>query len=111
MASDKEMFGANIIKMMKAQFGNAVKAFWFYDGDFCPCCGGEIDEMVYKGQRTVSVNAFMYRQHGVLIGYFLCGQCATAIHEHGKYEKMDQHVAIEDNLKKAYRRHINSLDA
>lgn len=22
----------------RAQFGDAVKSFWFYDGDFCPGC-------------------------------------------------------------------------
>ena len=40
-----------LISFGKAQFGDAVKAYWVYDGDLCPCClKREIDAMKYKAK-------------------------------------------------------------
>jgi hypothetical protein len=53
----------------------------------------------------------MYRKRGIIIAYFLCGDCATAILAHTVYEKTSRHEAIEANLVSAYERHIGSMDA
>ncbi len=64
----------------KAQFGNAVKSFWFYEGDLCPgCLTRPIGIIKIKGENALAINGFMYRQRGVLIGYFLCEHCAKYI--------------------------------
>ena len=108
---DKKMLSPEgIIDMMKAQFGRAVKAYWFYDGDLCPCClSRPIDEMVYNDQRALSINAFMYRERGVLIAYLLCGQCAQKLMAQASKEPTSMHKAIENNLVSAYLYHVNSL--
>lgn len=31
----------------KAQFGSAIKSFWFYDGNLCPAC----DKQIFKDAR------------------------------------------------------------
>lgn len=99
-----------IISMMKAQFGDAAKAYWFYDDELCPCCrkrpGGE---MMYKNQKAVSINAFMYRERGVMIAYLLCGQCAEQIMETSPTEPTSMHKAIEINLVNRYLKYVNSL--
>jgi hypothetical protein len=96
--------------MMKAQFGRAVKAYWFYDGDLCPCClSSPIDEMIFEGKKALSINAFMYRERGVLIAYLLCGQCAQEILAQSPKEPTSRHKAIENNLVSAYLHHVNSL--
>ena len=33
MPKEKEYSAEDIMNMFKAQFGNAVKAYWFYDAD------------------------------------------------------------------------------
>jgi len=110
MPIEKRYSPEDIIEMMKAQFGNAVKAHWFYDGDFCPCClSRPIDEMVYDNQKALSINAFMYRERGVLIAYLLCGQCAQEILGQSPKEPTSTHKAIEDNLVNAYLGYVNSL--
>jgi len=87
------------------QFGSAIKSKWLYDGDGCPGCGKDITETKWKKKKALSLNAFMYRDHGVLIGYLLCGTCAHTIHSvgvKGGYEKLPVHDEIEKNLKAAY---------
>lgn len=98
----------------QAQFGNAVQAHWFYDGDACPGCGGEIDAMMYEGEEALSLNGFIYRERRVLIGYVLCSRCATQIFEAAERNPGRQtarHTTIEANLRKAYDKHMGSLDA
>ena len=98
----------------QAQFGDAVKAHWFYDGDACPGCGGEIDALMFEGEETLSLNGFIYRKRGVLIGYVLCSRCATQIFEAAKRNPGRQtarHATIEANLSKAYDKYMGSLDA
>ena len=56
----------------RAQFGDAVKAFWFYEGDFCPgCMARPIGVTKLKGENALSLNGFIYRPRGVLIGRVL----------------------------------------
>jgi len=99
----------------KAQFGSVVKSFWFYDGDLCPAClARPIDAMKVKGKDALAINAFIYRERGVLIGYFLCGTCAAYIFKEAKkhpYQQTPLHADIESNLTAAYHKHLMSLDA
>ena len=65
-----------MFQQAKAQFGSAVKAFWFYDGDPCPGCGSEIDAMEFKGKEALSLNAFIYREPAILNMSYLWEQCS-----------------------------------
>ena len=101
---------AQMFLQAHAQFGDAVKGFWFYEDDPCPGCGREIDAAKVKGQRGLSLNAFIYRERGILIGYFLCGRCAEKIFRAAERKPGKQtplHAKIEENLVKAYRRHLH----
>jgi hypothetical protein len=104
-----------LFKQAKAQFGDAVKSFWFYDGALCPgCMARPIDVMKFKGKDALSLNAFIYRPRGVLIGYFLCQTCATYIFDEAQKNPSKQtplHTDIERNLAAAYHKHLASLDA
>jgi hypothetical protein len=105
---------AELFARAKAQFGSAVKSYWFYDGEPCPGCGFPVDAMQYKGQDALSLNAFIYRPRGVLIGYALCGLCARQIFQAAEKNPGVQtplHSVIEANLTKAYQRYLASLDA
>ena len=99
----------------KAQFGDAVKSFWFYDDEFCPGCAVRpIGVVKFKGKDSVAINGFMYRQRGVLIGYFLCGTCAAHIHSEAQkhpYTETPLHAEIEKNLIAGYHKHLSSLNA
>lgn len=99
----------------KAQFGNAVKSFWFYDGDLCPgCMARPIGVVKFKGKDALAINAFIYRERGVLIGYFLCETCAKFIFKEAQknpYKQTPLHADIERNLTAAYHKHLASLDA
>ncbi len=104
-----QMFG-----QAKARFGPAVKSYWFNDSDLCPGCRGEIDAVKIRGQEALSLNAFIYRERGVLIGYFLCGRCAKKIFQESQrnpYKQTALHATIETNLIKAYKRHLRSMPA
>ena len=104
-----------MLKQAKAQFGDAVKSFWFYEGDLCPgCMARPIDAMKIKGKDALSLNVFIYRSRGVLIGYFLCQKCATYIFDEAQkhpYTQTPLHMDIEQNLIIAYHNHLASLDA
>jgi hypothetical protein len=93
----------------KMQFGNAIKSQWFYDGEGCPGCGRKIDAFKFKKEKALSLNAYIYRDHGVLIGYLLCGKCARYIVQESKKDPITPtplHAEIEKNLKKAYVRNL-----
>jgi hypothetical protein len=97
----------------KAQFGDAVQDYWFYDSDLCPACtqrsGGAIK---YKGRDALSLNAFIYWEKGILIGYFLCEICAGKIFRAAKinpYQQTPLHNEIECNLIAAYHDYVNKL--
>lgn len=103
-----------MFKLARAQFGDAVKSQWFYDGDACPGCGREIDAVKWKGEDAISLNAFIHCKPGVLIGYLLCGRCGEEVMRAGQSPFKRQtslHVQIEQTLVEAYERHIRSLDA
>ncbi|MCC6569887.1 MAG: hypothetical protein IT315_11690 [Anaerolineales bacterium] len=118
-ANDSEAEAEKILELMyaqgKAQFGNAVKSFWLYTDDLCPgCMARPIDKMKYKGKDALSINGFMYRPRGVLIGYFLCDTCANHIFKEAAKNPFKQtplHADIERNLADAYHRYMASLDA
>ena len=96
----------------RAQFGDAIKSYWFHDSDNCPSCGYKVDIFKMKGKDSLSMNTFIYRQRGVLIGYFLCGRCAHKVFRDAKRNPGVQtsvHDAIERNLIAAYQKHMNSL--
>jgi len=99
----------------KAQFGDAIKSFWFYDGDLCPACTERpIGVVKFKGKDALAINAFIYRERGVLIGYFLCESCAKYIFKEAQknpYRQTSKHTDIERNLITAYHKHLASLDA
>ena len=104
-----------LFKQAKAQFGDAVKSFWFYNGDLCP--GGlarPVSAVKVKGKDTLSLNAFIYRPRDVLIGYFLSEVCANFIFkeaEKNPYKQTPLHADIEANLIAAYQKYLMSLDA
>jgi hypothetical protein len=108
----------DVLKMMyaqgKAQFGAAVKGFWLYDGDLCPAClQNPIGVVNFKGKEALSINGFMYRERGILIGYFLCEVCTLFIHEQAQkhpYQETPLHAKIEANLKDAYHRYLSTLN-
>lgn len=97
------------------QFGDAVKSFWFCEGDLCPACMARpIGVVKIKGESALAINAFIYRARGVLIGYFLCETCAKFIFkeaEKNPYKQTPLHTDIEQNLTAAYHKHLASLDA
>ena len=94
-----------LFRQSQIRFGTAVKGSWFYDGD-CAGCGGKVTAMKFKGgDNNLSLNAFIFREHGVLIGYMLCGKCARYIFreaEKDPYTDTKLHATIEGNLKQAY---------
>jgi len=104
-----------MFRQAKAQFGDAIKSFWFYDGDLCPgCMARPIGAVKIKGKDALAINAFIYRPRGVLIGYFLCETCAKFIFkeaERNPYKQTPLHAGIEQNLKDAYHKYLSSLDA
>ena len=105
---------AQMLALARKQFGNAIKGFWFYDGDPCPGCGFPIDVVRYKGQDALSLNTFIYRPRGMLIGYFLCSLCAQQIlsaAERNPGVQISLHGVIERNLITAYQLHLASQAA
>lgn len=97
-----------------AQFGDAVRAYWFNDSDDCPGCGRRVNLTRFKSKEAISLNAFIYRERGVLIGYFLCDRCVKKVFADAKrnpYRQTELHTAVEANLIKAYKKHMHSMDA
>jgi hypothetical protein len=99
----------------RAQFGDAIRSFWFYDGDLCPGCMKRlIGPIKAKGKDALAINAFIYRKRGVLIGYFLCQACAKYIFAEARknpFRQTPKHGEIEQNLTAAYHKHLSSLEA
>ncbi len=109
-----ELMGA-FFAQARAQFGPAVKTYWFYAGDFCPGCSRPTDGMMkFKGKNALSLNAYIYRERGVLIGYLLCKTCARTIHtaaQTNPYRQIPLHTQIEQFLAAAYLHHIRKEQA
>ncbi len=105
---------AEMFRLSKARFGNAIKGYWFCDEEVCPGCGRPIDLLKVKGQNAISLNTFIYRKTGILIGYLLCKRCAKQIFraaEKNPYQQTPLHATIEQNLVAAYQRYVGSLPA
>jgi hypothetical protein len=90
----------------KAQFGSAIQSFWLHDNNHCPACGQRsTGEVKYQGKDALSLNAFIYRERGGVIGYFLCGTCAKTILREARknpYTQTPLHTTIEKNLIAAF---------
>ena len=98
-----------LFRQAQMQFGSAVKSRWLHDGDGCPGCGREIKAMEFKGKNALSLNAFIFREHGVLIAYLLCGKCARYVlreSERNPFGQTPLHTEIEKNLKQAFFKHL-----
>jgi hypothetical protein len=100
---------AQMLAIAQARWGRWIRSYWFYDQDHCPGCEGRIDAMRIRGRQALSLNTFIYRRRGVLIGYFLCSRCAGAVFMAARKRPDTQtalHMAIEERLIQAYERHI-----
>ena len=98
-----------LFRQAQIQFGTAVRGRWLHDGENCPGCGNEVTVTKYKKKDALSLNAFIFREHGVLIGYVLCGKCANHIFRESKKDalrKLPIHDEIERNLKQAFVKHL-----
>lgn len=102
-------------KQARAQFGDTIRDYWFHDSDLCPACmrrqGGAVK---YQGKDALSLNAFIYRAKGILIGYFLCTICAGKVLRAAKinpYQQAPLHEEIERNLIAAYNNDVSKLTA
>lgn len=105
---------AKMFRLARAQFGDAVKSHWFYDGNTCPGCGRAIDTVKWEGEEAMSLNAFIHRKPGVLIGYMLCGRCGEQVMRAGQgpfRRETALHAKIERTLIEAYERYMRSLPA
>jgi hypothetical protein len=103
-----------MFQQAKTYFGSAVKSFWFHEGEICPAClKNSIGIVKFNGEEALALNAFMYRERGVLIGYFLCDTCTNYIHTQSKNNPNKQtalHTDIERNLEQAYKRHLATFN-
>jgi hypothetical protein len=110
--ADKEILAQLelLFRQVQMQFGGSVRSRWFHDGDGCPGCGNKISVMKFKKKRALSLNAFIYREHGVLIAYLLCGKCANYIFKEAELNPnsghTDLHTEIEKNLKQVFLKHL-----
>lgn len=93
-----------IWRQSQMQFGSAIRSRWLHDGDGCPGCGREIKAMKFKGKDSLSLNAFIFREHGVLIAYLLCGKCGNKVIRATSDTPL--HAEIEKNLKQAFLKHL-----
>jgi hypothetical protein len=94
-----------IFRQAQMQFGNAIKSRWVHARDECPGCGRKVDDLKWKGQRAISINAYMYREQGVLIAYLLCGKCGKKVNEETEKNPIGTtplHTKIEQTLRDAY---------
>ncbi|MBI5035398.1 MAG: hypothetical protein HZB51_33140 [Chloroflexi bacterium] len=100
-----------MLTVCQAQYGNAIKTYWFYAEEICPCCTKRQTLLFkHKNENAVSLNAFMYRERGVLIGYTLCGLCISELLKTSKKRQTLMHENIEMNLIAAYQKHMSHLN-
>ena len=93
-----------IFRQAQMQFGSAIKSRWLHDVDGCPGCGNAINVTKYKKKNCLSLNAYIYREHGVVIAYLLCGKCGNKVIRATSNTPL--HAAIEKNLKEAFIKHL-----
>ena len=102
-----------MLEQARSHFGSAVKSVHFHDALECPGCGAEVDEMQVKGKSALSLNFFIYRKRGVLIGYLLCSNCAGRIFHAARknpYRQIPLHDMIERCLIESYETRQKQLD-
>lgn len=95
---------------MHARFGDVVRGYWLYESDDCPGCGQKAQPFPHKGREALSLNIFIYRERGILIGYVLCGRCGKKVIQAGKQHPGRQialHDTIEATLKRGYDARLN----
>jgi hypothetical protein len=97
-------FFEDLYHRLKMQSGGLIRSRWFHTEEDCPGCGKKLTTMKVKGKNALSLNTFIFREHGVLIGYLLCGKCAKEVHkkENAGIDKLPIHDAIEKTLKTSY---------
>ena len=103
-----------LFRRARRQFGSAVKGQWMYGSDYCPGCSKTITATTFTGHEAISLNAYIYREYGMLIGYLLCGACAERVFQAAQRHPGRQstlHARIEERLSAAYLRYLKSLDA
>ena len=94
-----------LFRQAQMQFGSAIRSRWMHDGDGCPGCGREINSFKFKKKKNLlSLNAYIFREHGVLIAYLLCGNCAKQVIN--ATQNLPLHAEIEKNLKRAFLKHM-----
>ncbi|MBX3243539.1 MAG: hypothetical protein KF685_03610 [Acidobacteria bacterium] len=88
------------------QFGSVVKSKWLHTDENCPGCGKKLTMTKFKGKKALSLNTFIYRERGVLIGYLLCGGCVKQIFKKDTEHlgKLPLHDQIEKTLIESYLR-------
>lgn len=110
----QDPFAVAIEKMLslcQAQYGESIKAYWFYKDELCPCCAKrQVEIFKYKHEDAFSLNTFMYNELGVLIGYTLCGICAADLLKTSKKHQAIMHDRIEQHLIEAYRKHLSHVN-
>jgi hypothetical protein len=93
-----------LYQQAQRQSGNSIKSRWFHNLDPCPGCGRKVGAMKWKGEDALSLNAFIFREYEVLIGYLLCGKCGKKVI--CATETTPLHLKIEETLKKGYLSHL-----
>jgi len=95
-----------LFNRMNAWPGRPIRSQWCCDSEVWPGCGKRpVGPFKHQGRDVVSVNAFLYREEGVLISYQLCGQCAAAVMKSARRHPQDPsplHRTIEAHLISAY---------
>jgi hypothetical protein len=91
-------------------YGDAVESFWFHESEVCPCCKkNKINNLNSGKDSLMSLNSFIYRDMNVLIIYFLCIPCVTRLPVTKGQKQKDLYDSIEQNLKDAYHKYLESL--
>ena len=111
----EDVFVAGVYSHARKRLGNAVGSYWIHESQSCPGCRRPIENGKEGDTQRVSFNTFLYRECGVLIGYRLCCmRCASRIMRTGQRQpgvRTPWHGRIEQNLIRAYRKHVSARDA
>ena len=92
-------------------YGDAIKNYWFYESETCPCCGKiKIDTLNMVEKLALSLSAFMYRDMSTLIAYLLCSHCIAELLRKSKRYKI-MYKDLEETLKNAYTEHLKSTSS
>lgn len=84
----------------RRELGTAVKSKWVYVEPDCPGCRKVMSNTRFKGKGLMRLNAFFYQEHGVLIAYVLCADCAKIIFSDNKGRPSMGHLPLHDDIEK-----------